>query len=577
LEKDIRRRQARHSELPLFFLDRNPFKAASLLFLNAVFIAASFAQTKSDEGMKQAPPIKVRTELVLIPAVVTDSKGKRVTDLKKEDFAVLENGKRQEIALFEHVTTNAEVLRQPQEAEGVYTNAVVRRQDRVTIFVLDLLNSSIEEQRTARKELIDFLSKSLDIHEPLCLIAVDSNGAWMIHDFTTDPAVLAKALTKVKEEMSDKDREVQNPGEGMFRGVQGWHSHNSEQNLAQEQSRLDMLRMTFGLQDLGLAERIRITLLSLMEIGDAFAGVPGRKSLIWATAGFPFDIGDAAVFQRGGSMERLGDHGFLSLYERTWRALNAANIAVYPLDESELVNPGYVNAGTGEPLPDHVTLDTHVANLETFADVTGGRLCDRSMDPRKCFDQAAKDSSDYYLLGIYDPGSTEKSGWRRLSVRTLRPDLHVKARGGYYIGRTLERPSDTTELEMALFSPVDYTALPVSVRLKKPTESGKPGMKTVRFVYSIPAGAFQLGAEDGDNLQVEFAAVARDPVGKMVGDFRKNVQGKLTNAQLVRLREKGLLFTGSMELPPGEYTLSFAVLDTVNNNSGSVTAPLKVE
>jgi VWFA-related protein len=537
----------------------------------------SFAQNAPDKAATKVAPIQVHTQLVLIPAVVTDTKGNRVPDLKKQDFVVLENGKRQEIAVFEHKMTKAEVMEQPAVAEGVYTNAVVRGDQRITIFVLDLLNSGLEEQRQARKDLIDFLSKSLDLREPLCLIAVDANGAWMIHDFTTDPSVLAQALSKVKEEMTDKDRAVTDPDGGMFRGVQGWHTKNSQANLAMEESRLDMLQMAFGLQDLGLAERIRLTLLSLMEIGDAFAGIPGRKSLIWATAGFPFEIGDATMFGRGGSLERLGDQGYLTLYERTWRALNAANIAVYPLDVSDLVNPGYVSPATGEPLPQHVMLDMHVANLEDFADVTGGKFCDRSMDARKCFDQAADDSSDYYLLGIYDQSGEEKPGWRKLSVRSMRPGLQVRARSGYYMGRAQERPSDTRELEMALFSPIDYTALPMSVQLKKTTSGSKPEVKRVRFVYSIPPAAVRVDPENGNKLHVEFGAVARDPVGNMVGSFRKIVEGKMTAAQVVQLREKGILFTGAMELPPGEYTMSFAVLDTVNHNTGSVSVPLRVQ
>src|ERR1700752_2523817 len=68
-------------------------------------------QNKNGEAAPQAPAIKVRTGLVLIPAEVTDSKGNRVADLKKEDFAVFENGKRQEIALFEHVTTKGEIMK----------------------------------------------------------------------------------------------------------------------------------------------------------------------------------------------------------------------------------------------------------------------------------------------------------------------------------------------------------------------------------------------------------------------------------------------------------------------------------
>jgi hypothetical protein len=73
---------------------------------------------------------------------------------------------------------------------------------RLTIFVVDFLNSSLEEQRTARQQLLKFLSKSLDMREPLSLQALDQAGVKVIHDFTTDPAVLAEALKKVTEQSS---------------------------------------------------------------------------------------------------------------------------------------------------------------------------------------------------------------------------------------------------------------------------------------------------------------------------------------------------------------------------------------
>ena len=58
--------------------------------------ALTFPQSPGSESQGKVSAIKVHTQLVLIPAEVTDSKGNRVTDMRKEDFAVFENGKRQE-------------------------------------------------------------------------------------------------------------------------------------------------------------------------------------------------------------------------------------------------------------------------------------------------------------------------------------------------------------------------------------------------------------------------------------------------------------------------------------------------
>jgi VWFA-related protein len=112
--------------------------------------AQSFGQSKPGEGAPQVPTIKVHTKLVLIPAVVADAKGNRVTDLKKEEFVVLEDGKRQEIELFDHVTTKAEVMKPAEVPAGGVHECLKTRSESRTIFVLDLLNSKMEEQKEAQ-------------------------------------------------------------------------------------------------------------------------------------------------------------------------------------------------------------------------------------------------------------------------------------------------------------------------------------------------------------------------------------------------------------------------------------------
>jgi len=299
--------------------------------------------------------------------------------------------------------------------------------------------------------------------------------------------------------------------------------------------------------------------------------------MIWATAGFPFDVEDSGAFTNGKLVNNLGDRGLMTLYEQTWRMLEAANIAVYPLDVSELVNPANAAANIGRPRPSHVNLDMHVANLENFADVTGGRFCTHNIDAKQCFDEAAKDSSDYYLLGIYDRSGTERPGWRKLSVRTARTGVQIRARNGYYLGGQHEPENDAKLMEMALFSPFDYTGLPISVKVTGMMEGSKPGMKKVFFLYTIPPAAIRVDQAQGSQLKVEFAAAARDSKGKMVGTFSRVVEGKMNLTQEQQVQQKGILFTGAMELAPGDYSVSFAVADKVNENTGSVAGPVKVE
>ena len=143
----------------------------------------------------------------------------------------------------------------------------------------------------------------------------------------------------------------------------------------------------------------------------------------------------------------------------------------------------------------------------------------------KCFEQAANDSADYYLLGIYDKSGTEKPGWRSLSVRSPRR-VQIRARSGYYVTAAAhDAPTDERLMEMALYSPFDYTGLPVSVRLLGTRAASTPDKKLMRFEYAIPGRGDRV-EENENQLKVEFGAVARDSSGKSGGEFHEGGTGE---------------------------------------------------
>src|ERR1700694_934736 len=73
------------------------FTAAGLLLQAA---APVIAQQSGQTGRNEAR-IQVTSELVLVNVVAHDKKGNLVRDLKKGDFTLLEDGKKQEISTFD--------------------------------------------------------------------------------------------------------------------------------------------------------------------------------------------------------------------------------------------------------------------------------------------------------------------------------------------------------------------------------------------------------------------------------------------------------------------------------------------
>ncbi len=153
-------------------------------------------------------------------------------------------------------------------------------------------------------------------------------------------------------------------------------------------------------------------------------------------------------------------------YEEAWRTLTRGNIAVYPLDVEDLINPAFVGANTGQPLPQHIGITSDVNKLESFAESTGGKLCDRQTSALGCFNAAVDDSSDYYLIGFYQSTGDSNPGWRKLSVKVNRSGLQVRSRSGYYF----RAPQDESvarkeDIQLALASPLDFTAIRFTVRV----------------------------------------------------------------------------------------------------------------
>jgi hypothetical protein len=107
----------------------------------------------------EAPTFKIRTDLVLVPVVVRDHKGNHIPGLTQDAFHLEENGKDQTISLFEeiHAATNA-----PPPApilDRGYSNLPFDNASelRLTIIVLDLLNTTPLQRTDGKDQLIKFL------------------------------------------------------------------------------------------------------------------------------------------------------------------------------------------------------------------------------------------------------------------------------------------------------------------------------------------------------------------------------------------------------------------------------------
>lgn len=527
-----------------------------------------------------------RTELVLIPTLVTDKSGNHITGLKKEDFRVLENGAEQKIATFEEITSDPHRLSRPRNPNE-FSNSLASGPSarRMTLIVLDLINTSFVDQVYARKDLLKDLTQSVDQREPTALYTLTRTGIHVIHDFTTDPRVLVAALHRVK---GDASHTVDSPED--VEAITGTASPDGSAGVdpSAVQSEADKLKTMMEDAELNFQsfqQRLAITytLQAMQQVSQALAGFPGRKSLIWASGGFPFSVSDDTKQLAPAGRDSLVD--VLPMYEHTWQLLNDAQIALYPVDVKGLqvsTTPGAAIRNPGRNYGRNMSwrqMDTQ-STLQTFASMTGGRAYYNSNDLVRGFRDAVHDSAEYYMLGYYLDRSKTRTGWRKLAVKVKRDHVEVRARSGFFVTKATVDPEDSrnNDIASALQSPLDYTSLTLVVRWERVEPNKEPGKKHVIYGMHVVPDAVLINSAENNHFVFDFVALAKTPEGKTVDHpIGNKIEAHLTAEKVAAVHQNGIAYSGALDLAPGEYTVRFVVRDDLSGRIGSVAAPLKVE
>ena len=562
----------------------------------SIFVFASPGDKDENAEVK----FSAHTDLVLIPALVTEKSGKHITGLKQEDFAVFENGAEQKIATFEEITSDAHRLlprSDPKEFSNVLAGDPAAK--RVTVIVLDFINTPFAAQAAGRQELLKYLTQSLDVREPTALYTLTRSGIRVVHNFTTDPQILVAALHKVKGDayqMVDSEEDVEAitgtaapdgstgpdaPTPALSSSSKGSAQSSMQAEAAQLQAMLEDAELNFQSFEQRLA--ITYTLQGMQQVAQALAGFPGRKSLIWASGGFPFSVSDNSMQLAPAGRDTLAD--VLPMYERTWQLLNDAQISLYPVDVKGLQVVTLPSASVRNPGKNYARhaswkqMDTQ-SSFEVFASMTGGRAYFNSNDLVKGFRDAVNDSSQYYLLGYYLDHSKTKPGWRKLSVKVKREHTEVRARSGFFVTNATVDPakSRNNDIASALLSPLDFSSLALTAHWDKVEAAKDPAKKHVNYEMRLAADKGVINEADNNHVALDFVVLAVTPEGKKIGQpTGQSVDVHIPAEKLPGIRQRGLVYRDALDLAPGDYSVRFVVRDDLNGRTGSVVAPLKVD
>src|SRR5437764_4333820 len=190
-----------------------------LLVTCAVFLAAIpiHSQDKKPNKSDDQDVIKVTSNLVSLDVIVKDKKGKPVTDLKAEDFAVFENGVPQKVEFFDSTLTSLGVTGQsdavasteqkPRAPAGFPRNIIA--------LVLDGQSTELANLKHVREGMLKYIRERVTDNDSVALFSI-SGGLQLLEPFTHDKGALIAAVEKAYDSSTvSKTSEAQNLNENI--------------------------------------------------------------------------------------------------------------------------------------------------------------------------------------------------------------------------------------------------------------------------------------------------------------------------------------------------------------------------
>jgi VWFA-related protein len=502
---------------------------------------------------KQDEPFVFRstTRLVQVNVVVRDHKGHPVADLKKEDFTISEEGKPQEISFFSVESLGSLPVTPVKIIPHLFSNRLAARSGvppGVTVILLDSLNTTFEDQAYARSKMIEFLL-DMKTGDRVAIYQL-GNRLNVVQDYTTDCSELVKHLRDAHGEIPAMQALEQ------FRSV--------DQGAGRRADGMEADRIT--------ADRITNTLDVLAVIARHLSSVQGRKNLIWISGGFPISIGYnqlpmvSGMSSVGINQGALRDHYvFGKELTATVRALNDAGVAIYPVDAR--------GKGLSGAPPNSSMLE--------LASQTGGRAYYNSTDIKGAIQQAISDSEVTYTIG-YHPTSVAQDGkFREIKLKVDRSGVSVSYRKGYFAIRPVDEDATVRQAQMdsAVWSPLDSTALPFNVRVDflPLGRDPKTAPSGVHLFVQTDVHDVKIEEDKGSYTgHLEVVILQKDEHGELAGKATsQTVNLDLKPDTFQKVVKQGLIYEKVLPHEAAATTLRVVVRDTSTGAIGSVTVPYK--
>jgi VWFA-related protein len=499
-------------------------------WISLVFLAAAIASAQD------VPTFSAGTKLVQVD-VVARSKDGPAAGLTKEDFTVLDNGKRQKISFFSIRSNRTSGSVSTPLPAGAVSNRTERDDEgspHATVLLIDQKNTLQVNQAFAIQRIVKFVQTRRNKSDRIGIYTFGKDGKLQIvQDLTDDGELLSRAANSLKAQ----DPSYRSPD------VTGMPDRAATEHI-----------------ELLIRERAMDTKQVLEAVVKHLASVPGRKSLIWVSVGFPLTWPP----QPG---PLAADLDYNPDMDQTARLLNDANVALYAVDARGLQGTLEL-ASRGR--------DGYPAGLDTMAKLsglTGGLLFTNDNGIEDLIQTAVADGEFTYTLGFYPTEEAQDGAWHNLKVEVAKPGVRVRYRETYFASKTMPAPTAAPAanghptLEALIRDPLDAS----QVRLVAETmpDPAKPGFRQVHV--SVDLHDIHLEKQDDMwvggvdvSLSIEGSRTARTITTKV----------KIPDGLLAGALEKGIAVNDSIEADSQAARLRIVAQDRATGAVGSIRVPL---
>jgi VWFA-related protein len=566
-------------------------RIASLLAAVAV-TAAGVAPARAQAPRAGQGEVQLNAGEVLLDLIVTDKKGRPITDLKPGEVEVYENGERQQVTSFGIVRVGPAPKDAPEApapgattAPAAIANSVFSG---VNLIVIIVDRTSVQQANLVQvyKAAENFVNTRLATNDFVAVFAT-TNRPIMLQNFTNNKARLLEAMKKatagtsvpLQEATGDAARAelVRAQTDAALNPVSGAEPNADAKADARRNQLLDDNAAGIDTAFANLRDQIQTLAVinSILALTKVYGAVPGRKSIVLYSEGFivnndtkaPFEAMIGAANRANFTINTVSATG-LEARAATGNVLPRRGRPIEESDDRMLVSGG--ESGMDRILKPNLTNNDEA--LSRLAKETGGILVRNTNDLGRGFDSIANDLRSYYALS-YAPTKVDFDGsFRTIEVRVTRRDVEVRTRKGYYAvpggGNTLLLPYEQPVLAML----TNTASRPSDLKL---------AMKTERFPtadgWRVPVALAVDGANlaplprdpkdkttDATDFEADAVALVRDASGTVVAKLSRASFFRATKDRVAELHAQMLPLTGfpqPLVLAPGAYTFQIGVYD----------------